>query len=676
MEFKPRRALGLVAGGAALASFFQPEGALSRWLRARRLPVTIVLGAAVAALSWTLTFCLRLDSSPLDRLREPWHALWLHTLPFVVGARVAGCLAFRLHRLPWRHAGAGDLLPLVGATITGSALLGAALRLTGQGGLPRGVLAIEALVCLALLAALRYAWRVSEECRGALGAPGRRRVVVVGAGEAGVLTIRAMFGRRLAQWRPVAILDDDALKQGTTIMGVPVVGPIERVAEVVRRHRAQAIVLAVPSATSAQMYRIARLCRQVAVPLKTIPDVAQILHSNRVVERISDFRVEDLLQRSSLPASVPQIRELLRGRTVLVTGAAGSIGSELCRQIAGQGATALICLDRDENGLFRLEHELRARAAEGVALDFQLGDVREPRRLDELFARRRPEIVFHAAAYKHVPVLQHHPAEAILNNVGGTLNLLGAAERHGVEAFVLISTDKAVNPTSVMGASKRICEHLVRARSNAAAGRYCAIRFGNVLGSNGSVVELFLRQIRQGLPVTVTHPRMERYFMTIAEAVHLVLFAGAMARGGETFILDMGEPVSIDQLARNMIQLSGLVPDVDVPVVYTGLRPGEKLTEELWTQAEQPQATAHPSILAAPRGEGGPPDLEPRVRRLLAAAEAGDLDACWTLLIGLVPTFRGLTNGLATTPPPVAEPPPRPALAVAEGAGIAGSGGA
>ncbi len=643
METPPR--LGSTTLPAAAARLARGRARLVRWVRARRLPFFLALCVVTAAGSWTLAFLVRFDLSSVDRFRVPWHGLWRDTIGLAIVCRAAGCALLQLHRLSWRYAAASDLLRLLVAVAAGTALLGLVLAGFGPPLVPRGILVIDALVSLTLLSILRYAWRLGGELLAALGMSGRRRVVVIGGGEAGLLTVRAMASPGLAEWRPVAILDDDPGKQGTMLMGVPVVGPVALVADVVRRSRAEAIVLAVPTATSSQLYRIVRHCRAAGVPLKTIPDVGQILRSERAVDRISDFRVEDLLRRRPRAADVPEIRGLLRGRVVLVTGAAGSIGSELCRQIAEQGARRLVCLDRDENGLFRLEHELRATAPAGAALEFWLGDARDARRLAALFDAHAPEVVFHAAAYKHVPVLQHHPLEAIRNNVGGTLNLAELADRRGVETFVLISTDKAVNPTSVMGATKRACEHIVRARSRTSRTRFCAIRFGNVLGSNGSVVELFLRQIREGRPVTVTHPRMERYFMTIGEAVHLVLFAGAMAEGGETFILDMGDPVGIDQLARQMIQLAGLVPDVDVPVVYTGLRPGEKLSEELWTATERPRPTAHPGILVAPRGDVRVPDLEARVRALLAAAERGDGPACRDGLLALVPTFRGVWEG-------------------------------
>jgi FlaA1/EpsC-like NDP-sugar epimerase len=411
------------------------------------------------------------------------------------------------------------------------------------------------------------------------------------------------------------------------------------------------VLLALPSATTSQLYRIQALCRETKLPLKTTPDIWSILQSSEAVSRIQDFSLDDLLNRRVVRSDVPEISTLVRGHRILVTGAAGSIGSELCRQIVDQEAGLLVCLDKDENGLFRLEQELRRRAP-GVGMVFFLADIKNERRMDELFSVHKPAVVFHAAAYKHVPILQFHPVEAIRNNVGGTWNIAALAQRYGVERFVMISTDKAVKPTSVMGATKQIAEKVIRAvgRDVPQGTRFSTIRFGNVLGSAGSVVELFLEQIRSGGPVTVTDPRMERYFMTIAEAVHLVLFAASLGEGDDVFILDMGDPVKIDSLARQMIQLAGLTPEIDVPVVYTGLRPGEKLYEELWTEAEQPAPTSHAGILRAAH-ERETTGVREVVSLLLAAAEAGNMRVCWDHFLALVPDFRGNTRDEASTPP-------------------------
>jgi FlaA1/EpsC-like NDP-sugar epimerase len=481
----------------------------------------------------------------------------------------------------------------------------------------------------------------------------RKRAIVVGAGNAGALTIEAMQSPRLGGFKPVALVDDNPRIQGMRIRGVEILGNIDQIAEVAAKRQAEVVVLAIPSASTAEMYRIVSRCQESGLPLKSVPSFFEIMESDKpAVRRVEDFSTDNLLSRRPVAGDVAVIRELLAGRRVLVTGAAGSIGSELCRQIVENGAAYLACLDKDENGLFRIERELGDRKP-ATQLDFLLGDVKNATRLEHFFERARPDIVFHAAAYKHVPILQFHPEEAVANNVLGTSMLVDAAARHGVERFVMISTDKAVNPTNVMGATKQVAEKVVLGRSDAAPDgpMFTIIRFGNVLGSAGSVVEMFNRQIQTGGPVTVTHPDMERFFMTIAEAVQLVLFAAAMGRGGDVFILDMGEAVKIADLARQMIRLSGLTPDVDVAVEYIGLRPGEKLYEELWADGEKPQRTENPDILVARRQAIDPAAVAAGADRLVAAALAGNRPALWDELLALVPDFRGHTGTAAEKPP-------------------------
>ncbi|MBE0566718.1 MAG: polysaccharide biosynthesis protein, partial [Krumholzibacteria bacterium] len=617
--------------------------------RHRRLACAAVCAAVSLAAFWG-AFLLRFEMSPLDGPSGGWdHWFWRSAL-LVVAVRTAAFLALGLHRTTWRYAAARDVVPLGFGTVLGSLILVPALLLLWQGAFPRSVLAMDAVLCFLLLAGARFGYRLLRELLVGVPTAGAVPVIVVGAGSAGNLVVRAMHTGAAGGLRPVAILDDDPLKQGTSLQGVPVAGGIPDVEAVARRTGARAIVLALPTASTSQIYRAVQLCRTTGLPLKTTPDLARFLEGSHGAPPIHDFRLEDLLHRRPLRPDNPAIGGFLAGRTVLITGAAGSIGSELCRQIAAQGAGRLVCLDKDENGLFRLEQQL-ARAGVGTPAAFVLGDIRDRTHLHQVFARWRPAIVFHAAAYKHVPLLQHHPVEAVLNNVLGTRTVADLAAEHGVGDFVLISTDKAVNPSSVMGATKRIAERIVRTRNLGSATRFSVIRFGNVLGSNGSVVELFQEQIRRGGPVTVTHPDIERYFMTIPEAVHLVLFAATMGGMGETFILDMGRPVRIAELAAQMIRLSGLVPGVDVAIEYTGLRPGEKLTEELWTDRERPAPTAHPGILRAPGQEGLDPHELRQLEKLVAAAQARDLDGCWRYLLRLVPTFQGRTAGAAAVPP-------------------------
>ena len=637
-------------GGRLIKAVLNEDGPLGRLLRRYRLGFFLLLCFLVSLASFYISFLVRFEFSPQDSSGHSWLRWFLYSLPLVVFLRTGFFMVFGLHRVTWRFAGSIDAIRLWFAVVAGSLVLVPGLVYLWDGYFPRSIFFIEGTLVYLLMGAARFSFRILEDLQAGLGAGRRSRVIVVGGGAAGNLVIRAMLSRGLVDYHPVAILDDDPLKQGTTLQGVPVVGPIDSIAEQARQHRAQAIVMALPTASTSQFYRAVRACKATGLPLKTTPDLAQILQSSSVAPRVSDFRLEDLLNRRPIRSDIPEIQELLHRRSVMVTGAAGSIGSELCRQIAEQGTRRLICVDKDENGLFRLEHDLKKRLGETRA-HFILGDIKDEVRMAEAFATWRPEIVFHAAAYKHVPILQHHPVEAVRNNVGGTRNIARLADRYGAHRFVLISTDKAVNPTSVMGATKRIAERVVRALDRQSDTRFSIIRFGNVLGSAGSVVELFLKQIRAGQDVTVTHPDMERFFMTIPEAVHLVLQAASMGKGGETFILDMGKQVKIDQLARQMIRLSGLTPDVDVGIRYTGLRPGEKLYEELWTDQEKPHRTSHPGILQAPGEDALTDALEAEVDWLLEAAWDNKVDASWKHLLALVPTFQGRTNGEAVVPP-------------------------
>ncbi len=633
------------------------EGPLSMMVRRHRLLFFGLFFGFIAALSVTVSFLIRFELSWLRTL-DDWPEWWRTMLIVAVPVRLAVFYAFGLHRVSWRFAGLRDMAPLFWATMVGSAVDAVALMWSHQGAFPRSVLIIDTVICLGLTIIGRYAYRILDWTSKRWSPGPQTRVVIVGAGTAANLVLEAMHSPRLNDYKPVALIDDDELKHGITIHGVKVYSPIDAIGEVARKHRAEAIILALPAASTSQLYRIQKLCRDTGLPLKTTPDIWSILQSSEAVTRIQDFSLDDLLTRRVVRTDVPEIRDLLDGAVVLVTGAAGSIGSELCRQIADQQAGRLVCLDKDENGLFRLEQELR-RQRPDLDLSFFLGDIKDEARMEALFARHKPTLVFHAAAYKHVPILQFHPVEAIRNNVGGTRTVARLAQRHGVERFVMISTDKAVRPTSVMGATKQAAERVIRAQGELEpeGTRFSTIRFGNVLGSAGSVVELFLKQIRQGGPVTVTDERMTRYFMTIAEAVHLVLYAAGLGEGDEVFVLDMGEPVKIDNLARQMIQFAGLVPEVDVPIVYTGLRPGEKLYEELWTHDEEPAPTKNPGIRVA-RSRRLTEGVHDTVDALLAAAGDGDVQACWGHLLELAPDYVGPSADRVEVPPEAAESAP------------------
>jgi FlaA1/EpsC-like NDP-sugar epimerase len=640
------------------AWILREDGRLTRLVRNHRLVFTLLFFGILSAVSVTVSFFLRFVvlENVLSTSMHNWHQWWLAMLAVTVPVRLVFFWAIGLHRQSWRFASLEDLPPLVFSVLSSSALIIVALWIfwTSPGGFPLSTLAIDMVLCLVLVTLGRFSYRLVGGPVDHLGnrAP-RRRAIIVGAGNAGNLTIEAMQSPRLGGFKPVAIVDDNPQVRGMRIRGVEVLGTIDDIARVARRKNAEVVVLAIPSASTAQLYRIVHRCQDSGLPLKSVPSFWEIMESDKpTVRRVEDFSTDSLLHRRPLAGDLSALQGLLAGKRVLVTGAAGSIGSELCRQITESGAAYLACLDKDENGLFRLERELRDQPRE-TRFDFLLGDIKNPTRLETFFAQARPQIVFHAAAYKHVPILQFHPEEAVGNNVFGTRQLVRMAVRFEVERFVMISTDKAVNPTNVMGATKQVAEKVVLAESICGGDgpQFSIIRFGNVLGSAGSVVEMFHRQIARGGPVTVTHPDMERFFMTIAEAVQLVLFAAAMGTGGEVFILDMGDQVKIGDLARQMIRLSGLTPDVDVEIKYIGLRPGEKLYEELWAEGEEPGQTDNPDILVARRQAIDPAAVAAGVDRLVAAAAAGDRDVLWRELLALVPDFQGLTGRQAEKPP-------------------------
>ena len=642
------------------ARLLREEGWLTRQVRTHRLLFTLLFFGVLSAVSVSLSFLLRfvvLDAV-LPTGFGQWHLWWLAMLAVTVPVRLVFLWGSGVHRQSWRFASVEDLPRLALAVFSSSALIIVALWVFWRkpGGFPLSTLAIDMVLSLGLLTAGRFSYRILGGPSDRLGnrAP-RRRAVIIGGGNAGALTIEAMQSPRLGGFKPIAVVDDNPHTRGVRIRGVPNLGAIDDVAAVARRVQAEVLVLAIPSATTTQLYRILGLCQETGLPLKSVPSFWEIMESDKPgVRRVEDFSTTSLLNRRPIVGDQAVLAGLLRGRRVLVTGAAGSIGSELCRQVVAGGAAYLACLDKDENGLFRIERELRdGPSGAKVELEFLLGDMRDENRIERFFRTARPEIVFHAAAYKHVPILQFHPEEAVLNNVLGTRQLAEAAVRHGVGRFVMISTDKAVKPTNVMGATKQVAEKLVLARHEQAQGatRFSIIRFGNVLGSAGSVVEMFSKQIAQGGPVTVTDPGIERFFMTIAEAVQLVLFAAATGTGGDVCILDMGQPVKIDDLARRMIRLSGLTPDVDIAVKYIGLRPGEKLYEELWAEGEQPERTSNPGVLAARRQPIDPLAVQVAAARLVAAARAGDREALWQELLGLVPDFQGATGDQAQLPP-------------------------
>ena len=544
---------------------------------------------------------------------------------FLLSALIMAALSsyYGLYRQTWRRIGVPDLLLLLRAVLLATVLgLAAAFLLHGILDLPRSVPLLTGGLGLLLLGGVRLLARVLHERVPLEQRTDQRRVLIVGAGEAGTLIVREMLRHPKSKLHPVGFVDDAPDKRGTRLVGLPVFGPVSTLPDVVRREGVEEVLIAVPSAAGTFVRRVVDLAKDTGVSYRIIPGVFEILSGNVTLGQIRDVNLEDLLRRPAVQLNTAEIAGYLRGRTVLVTGAGGSIGSEIVRQILPFGPARVILLGRGEGSIFAIQQELRRLAPELPQLAL-IGDVRDAERVEQVFRETRPQVVFHAAAHKHVPLMEAAPSEAILNNVIGTRNVVDMSLKYGVERLVNISTDKAVNPTSVMGASKRMAEKTVSAgAARAAAGQaFVSVRFGNVLGSRGSVVPTFMRQIRQGGPVTVTHPEMTRYFMTIPEAARLVLQAGGLAENGKVYVLNMGEPVNISDLARDVIRLSGAQ---DIEVDYSGVRPGEKLYEELLTSSEGTDATTHSEIFSARLERVDPETLDRDIAGLEAAARAGD----------------------------------------------------
>ena len=506
---------------------------------------------------------------------------------------------FRLYNSLWRYAGMIELKNIVCA-VTGSAVLQVVGMRLLHVSMPRSYPVLYLLLLFFLTGFSRFIWRIlPERTQETEQKPDTIRTMIVGAGEAGNMLLKELVGSSHLNRKIVCIIDDDVTKIGTYLHGVPVAGTVKQIPQLAERYGVKEIIVAIPSASSPEKKKILESCsRAVGCNVLTLPGIYQIINGDVHVSMLRKIEINDLLGREPVDLRMETIMRYVKGKTVLVTGGGGSIGSEICRQIAGYAPRTLILFDIYENSAYDIRGELLYQYPD-LDLQVLIGSVRNEKRVNTIFSTYRPELVFHAAAHKHVPLMEDSPNEAIKNNVLGTWNVAKAADAYHAKKMVLISTDKAVRPTNIMGASKRVCELIVQSFAQTSKTEYAAVRFGNVLGSNGSVVPLFQKQIAHGGPVTVTHPDIIRYFMTIPEAVHLVLQCGALAEGGEIFILDMGEPVKILDLAENMIRLSGLEPGKDIPITFTGLRPGEKLYEELLISLDNLKTTENKQIFVA-----------------------------------------------------------------------------
>ena len=543
-----------------------------------------------------------------------------------------------LYKGLWRFASLPDLWNIIRAGVLGAFSIAIALFLYNRlATVPRAVLVLYPVVLVVLLGAPRLVYRYWKDSRFDLIARSpAKRVLVLGAGRAGENLLRELS--RENRYRPVGLLDDNAALRGAKLHGVPVLGKLERLPELASEVAAEMLLIAMPSANNTQMQRVVELCEESGIPFRTVPRLQDVVAGKMGFSELKEVAIEDLLGRDPVQLDWTAIRTGLSGKRVFVTGGGGSIGSELCRQVARLGVESLTILELSEFSLYKIEQELKQEFPE-LIVNAVLGDAGDAAVCERIFAHVRPQVVFHAAAYKHVPLLQAQVREAFRNNVLGTQTVAQAADKHGVAVFVLISTDKAVNPTSVMGACKRVAEIFCQNFASKSQTRFITVRFGNVLDSAGSVVPLFREQIRNGGPVTVTHPEISRYFMTIPEACQLILQAGVLGRGGEIFALDMGEPVKIHYLAEQMIRLANKIPGKEIAIVYTGLRPGEKLFEELFHSQESYRNTSHAKIfLAQPRSMSWEL-LNAQLRQAAQAVEVYDEDSLRRCLDSLLPEF-------------------------------------
>ncbi len=564
-------------------------------LRHRRA-ASVVFHAVVVAAALACAFLLRFEFT----LDARYGRMLLLALPVAIAIKLAVFRGYALRDLPWRYIGLEGVTRMVAANATASVAAAPLLRWELGSGFPRSVHVLDFVLCLAFMTGARLMVRLHFEPSCGVGS---RRLLIYGAGRAGVTLLSEIREHPELGYQVAGFLDDNPLKRDLRMRGVRVWGGRAALAQVVRRERISEILLALPGAPGTEIAAILEECRSAAVATRRIPPLAELIDKRVLVGQIREVQVEDLLGRPAVQLDESGIRAGLAGRVVLVTGAGGSIGSELCRQIARYQPAAIVGLDQSETALYHIDQEMRERFPRAV-FHAEVGSVQNRRRLDEIFRDHRPHAVYHAAAYKHVPLMEAHLFEAVENNIFGTREVVRAARAAGVKTVVLVSSDKAVRPVSIMGATKRVAELVCLAASEEQTRtRLLAVRFGNVLGSNGSVIPRFRRQIAAGGPVTVTHPDMRRYFMTIAEAAQLVLQATALGAGGEVFVLDMGEPVRILDLARKMILLSGLKPDADIRIEFSGIRPGEKLCEELSAYEEDTLPTRHSQIRVF-RGSG------------------------------------------------------------------------
>jgi len=585
--------------------------------------------------AWVAAFWFRFN---LSTIPEYYLNSMMVYAPIVIVVQVLMFWYFGLYRGVWRFASIPDLIRIAKAVTLGMGFIAISLFLwTRMEALPRSVLPLYAVFLVILVGGPRfiYRWFKDHKLKIVRGKP----ALIIGAGRAGEILARDLMLDPAKEYSPIAFVDDSLSKQGKEIHGIRVVGNVDNLPNAIKDTAAEVVLLAIPSANSAQMRRIVDHCEEAGVPFRTLPKYTDLVSGRVSVQALREVSIDDLLGREQVKLDWSRINHEISGTTVMVSGAGGSIGSELCRQIARLSPEKLLLVDHSEYALYSIEKELR-EAFPNVNLGFYLTSVTDEVAIDHIFSIELPEIVFHAAAYKHVPMLQDQSREAVKNNVLGTYTLAKSAVRHGCHKFVMVSTDKAVNPSNIMGATKRMAEMACQTLNAKSKTRFITVRFGNVLDSAGSVVPLFRQQIIKGGPLTVTHPDITRFFMTIPEACQLVMEAGAVGKGGEIFVLDMGEPVKISYLAEQMIRLAGKVPGEDVDIVFTGLRPGEKLYEELFYDDEPLVATSYDKIKLVQAPTKGLDNIDNLIREFQNACDAYDNARVSELLWSLIPQHK------------------------------------
>lgn len=563
-----------------------------------------------------------------------YYSMLLNYMPVIIIIRLSTFYALGLYNRLWRYASINELLTICSAVTVSSLILFVYMYTTGSK-LPRSVHILSWFFNIGFIGLSRLVVRIMHYLRQKRTKQSAK-VLIVGAGDAGAMIARELNHRYFETKQLVGFIDDDRYKNNQRMFGVKVLGNRKDIKKIVSDYGIDEIIIAMPSAGGTIIRQIIHECKKTKCDLKILPGIYELIDGDVTVQQLRNVEVEDLLGRNPVKLDIEQIAGYLKGKRVLVTGAGGSIGSELCRQIIKMGPSSLTLLGKGENSIYEINNELKGKF-KNLYMEPVIADVRDKERIRAIFAEVKPQVVFHAAAHKHVPLMESQPVEAVRNNIFGTKTVAEAADEFGAEAFVMISTDKAVNPTSVMGATKRVAELIIQNLSKKSNTKFVAVRFGNVLGSRGSVIPLFKKQIAKGGPITITHPDMQRYFMTIPEASQLVLQAGAIAKGGEVFVLDMGEPVKIVDMASDLIELSGLVPHKDIKIEFSGLRPGEKLFEELLTAEEGTTSTKHKKIYVANLKKV---DENKLYQELLMLQQATQSIQICTILMRLIPTYQ------------------------------------